>query len=501
MNRRELVTGMVAGVTGATALAGGAKALAMSESTGKDENGFHSVTSSAATRTAWHKDRIGAMVRNVELIGFSDLGGEKHAGYQMAMQEVNGRVYLYCCHWAVNGISVLDVTDPSKPKLIRFVPEPSGKTGISMVKLQVADGIGITHMQQRKFEQFHGHQKPGTEYDEGLLVWDFKDPENPKVISRWHTETPWGTHRNFYNGGRYAHLTAGAPGYKGFIYRILDLADPAHPVVVGQWAHPEQPTDNPNQPVAPNDPRHIELHMPYIEGNRAYLAYWGIGMVILDISDVKDPKYIGTLRTHPPIGGGSNGASSHTIVPLTKRNLAIVSTEGERPFSLDPNSTEGLMGLKGKQQPMSMIGISDITNPAEPLLLSICPRPVPPPGSIWGNDYSRLNGTIYPFGNHNVHQPEGRPELESRDDRIYCAYFQAGLRVFDIQDPYAPKEIAAYCPPDPKKWNWQKPGFDAGFPAFPGPLTMCAEDIIVDRRGNIYMTNCQDGLHIMRVTV
>jgi hypothetical protein len=137
----------------------------------------------------------------------------------------------------VNGISVLDVTDPSKPKLIRFVPEPSGKTGISMVKLQVADGIGITHMQQRKFEQFHGHQKPGTEYDEGLLVWDFKDPENPKVISRWHTETPWGTHRNFYNGGRYAHLTAGAPGYKGFIYRILDLADPAHPVVVGRTAH------------------------------------------------------------------------------------------------------------------------------------------------------------------------------------------------------------------------------------------------------------------------
>jgi hypothetical protein len=30
---------------------------------------------------------------------------------------------------------------------------------------------------------------------------------------------------------------------------------------------------------------------------------------------------------------------------------------------------------------------------------------------------------------------------------------------------------------------------------------MCAEDIIVDRRGNIYMTNCQDGLNIMRVTV
>ena len=55
--------------------------------------------------------------------------------------------------------------------------------------------------------------------------------------------------------------------------------------------------------------------------------------------------------------------------------------------------------------------------------------------------------------------------------------------------------VAAYCPLDPKRFNWEKSG------GFPGPLTMCAEDILVDRRGYIYMTNSQDGLHVLRVTV
>jgi len=439
-----------------------------------------------AVNTSWSRDRIGAMTQNVDLLAFHDLGGKYHAGYQMSMQEVGGRFFLYCAHWAVNGISVLDVTDPSKPDLLRFVPEPSGRTGISMVKLQVADGIGITHMQQRKFDMFFGPQPRGTEYDEGLIIWDFTSPEHPKPISRWHTGTQWGTHRNFYNGGRYAHLTAGAPGYKGFIYRILDISDPANPRITGQWAHPEQPTD-------PSDPRHVELHMPYIVGNRAYLAYWGVGMVVLDISDVANPRHISTLRTHPPIAGGSGGASVHTVVPYEDRNIAIISTEGERPFALNPNSTEGIPGIKGKQHPVNIIGVASIADIADPTLISIFPKPAPPPGSVWGDNYSVLNGTAYPFGNHNVHQPQSLAVLDQRNDRVYCSYFQAGLRVFDTGNAYDPKEIAAYCPPDPKEFNWQRYG------GFPGPLTMCAEDILVDRRGVIYMTNSQDGLHIMKV--
>jgi LVIVD repeat len=201
--------------------------------------------------------------------------------------------------------------------------------------------------------------------------------------------------------------------------------------------------------------------MPYADGNRAYLAYWGVGMVILDISDVTSPRYVSTLRTHPPFGGGSGGASVHTIVPFAGRKLAVISTEGERPFVLDPNSDEGIPGLSGRDQPMNIVGIASLANETTPVLVSICPKPLPPPGSIWGDDYSTLHGTRYPFGNHNLHEPHGLPVYEQRSDRIYCSYFQAGLRVFDIRDSYGAVEIAAFVPPDPGEWNWQRNG---GFP-------------------------------------
>ena len=45
-------------------------------------------------------------------------------------------------------------------------------------------------------------------------------------------------HRFFYDGGRYAHLSATCKGFRGFIYRILDLVDPKNPVEVGRWWMP-----------------------------------------------------------------------------------------------------------------------------------------------------------------------------------------------------------------------------------------------------------------------
>ena len=94
-----------------------------------------------------------------------------------------------------------------------------------------------------------------------------------------------------------------------------------------------------------------------------------------------------------------------------------------------------------------------------------------------------------------MHEPHNHPDLEDRDDRIYATYFSAGVRVYDISDPFLPKEIAYYLPPDPKKWTWQPPG------GFGGELRATSEDILVDKRGYIYVTDMQQGLHILRCTV
>ena len=53
------------------------------------------------------------------------------------------------------------------------------------------------------------------------------------------------------------------------------------------------------------------------------------------------------------------------------------------------------------------------------------------------------------FGPHNLH--ENRPGTFRSEEKIFATYNVAGVRVFDIRDAFAPKEIAYWIPPAPGK--------------------------------------------------
>ena len=395
--------------------------------------------------------------KNFELVGYHDLEGRP--AVKIAMQVVNRRWYLYLAHIWTSGWSILDITEPSRPELLNFIPGPDNTWA---PQIQVADGIMITGLE--KILEGWG-DKPDQPYEEGIYIWDVKDPVNPKRLGHFKTGST-GTHRNHWEGGRYVHLAATARGFEGHIYRIVDIADPSNPVEVGRWWLPEQWAAG----GAKWTKSWVALHGPaYPEGDRAYMGYGGAGMVILDISDFTLPRLVSRLDFHPPLG---SWLACHTVLPLPKRKLAFVSSE-----AIEENCQESL----------NFAGLVDIADEKNPRLISLFPLPEPPPGAPYKN-FCEKGGR---FGPHNIHIAQRDPYREDRDDRIYLAYFNAGLRVYDIRDAYLPKEIAYYVPTDPKVRRG----------ILPKTLVAQSEDILVDIRGYCYLTDKTQGLHILRCTV
>ena len=78
---------------------------------------------------------------------------------------------------------------------------------------------------------------------------------------------------------------------------------------------------------------------------------------------------------------------------------------------------------------------------------------------------------------------------------IYNCYFGAGLRVFDTTDPFIPKEIAYFMPPDPEVDLFN----NEDGTLLPGSKVAITEDCLVDDRGFIYVDTFQDGLYIVKL--
>jgi hypothetical protein len=399
--------------------------------------------------------------RNLELVGYHDLDGRP--GFKMGIQEVGGRWYMYLGHFWHRGWTILDITNPSAPELVKFIPGPANTWTL---QIQVAEGKMITGLEKigdgfgARLDLW-GHD-PNVPFQEGILIWDVTDPVEPKQLGSFSTGG-YGTHRNFYAGGRYTYLAANMKGYKGNIFVAVDIDDPSHPREVsrwwvkGQWEEGGESSD-----------RFCQLHGPaYVVGDRAYLPYGRAGFITLDISDLARPRQVSRLD----IGDFGSIVGAHTYLPLPAKKLAIATTEAI---------------LEDERDPLNLVLVVDLSNEERPKPIANFPVPIPPKETGVA-DFHELGGK---FGPHNIHMPHHQPCLADVNDTVHICYESGGLWLYDISAPGVPKPFGYFIPADPKERKGR----------LPRKLATQTEDVVVDSRGYIYITDKNHGLFILRQT-
>ncbi len=105
--------------------------------------------------------------------------------------------------------------------------------------------------------------------------------------------------------------------------------------------------------------------------------------------------------------------------------------------------------------------------------------PFPSPPSRW-NRLASAEGRA--LRTHNIH--ENRPGSLIDDHLVYIAYFNGGLRIADISNPYRPEEVGYFVPEKPE-----------------GQAAVQTNDVFVDADGLIYIVDRFDGtMYVLEYT-
>jgi hypothetical protein len=355
------------------------------------------------------------------------------------MQVMRSGDVLYVGHMGDFGVgtSVLDIADPSRPRVLRQIPVPKGTHSH---KVQLADGLLLANHEQYPY-------RVGVPESTGLLVYDIKDPREPRRIGFLPIDGP-GVHRIWFTGGRYAYASARETGYRNRILIVVDLADPRRPRLASRWWWPGQRDTDGKSLSGDSD---VGAHHVIVHGDRAYGGYFDAGAVVYSVKRDGALDLISSLSWADRSGGHPH---THTALPLGDRKLLVVTDEAIEP------------DCEGARKDIHLVDVSDETQPRE---VSRFPVPV--------GDYCSRG---LRFGPHNLH--ENRPGTFQSDRIVFATYFNAGLRVYDTSDAARPTEIASYVPEPPA-----------------GQLAIQFNDVLVGADGLIFVTDrVRGGLYILR---
>ena len=270
------------------------------------------------------------LARNVELVGHSDLGGRTnnaavwgHRNFAYVGSASTRGVAATCLG---KGVAIVDVADPANPGLIGALAERPGTS---------AEDVQVLTVFSRAFTGdllATGLQRCGPDGLGGLSLWDVTDPRAPVELSLFETGAgPTGVHElTVFRRGQQTLALLAVPFSESLDasglgdVRIVDISDPRAPVQLADWGILRQLGAGSLEGRG-RDPliyAHSVTASP--DGQRAYVSYWDAGVVILDIADPRNPRYLGRTT----YGDGDEG-NAHSAA-LAKGGRVLVQADEDR---------------------------------------------------------------------------------------------------------------------------------------------------------------------------
>jgi hypothetical protein len=307
------------------------------------------------------------------------------------------------------GVRVYDLADPRTPRLESSFADAASEPALAGTWTEKVIVQQVVTREFRGDVAVVSFQPCGgltSSAFRGFGLYDVTDPAHPRKLALYSTPRARGSHEIWLDAKRgkayvytaviLSELTtspdfnpatgsATTPGTPDF--RIIDVSDPTAPVQVGAWGAWKELGV---YPVSAGHQNFVHSVRVDEQLRRAFLSYWDLGTVILDIADPAHPRYLG--RTSPP-----QGATHSSYV-----------TEGGRQLVETHELDDGLPY------------IYDIADPAHPVLLGSFDPP---------------NSEI-----SSVHDPK------VRGSSAYFSWYNLGVVLADIQTPSRPELRAQFIP-------------------------------------------------------
>jgi hypothetical protein len=390
------------------------------------------------------------------------------------------------------GVPVIDITDPAKPVYITSLTSPAMLDPWESLRVSMKRGLLVADN--------GSNGGGGAQVDVYDIASDCRHPQLLASIDVG-TGSDGGVVAPKAPSGHEGGLSPdGLTYYVGSLpsnaYYAIDISVPQHPKNIASVDLATLPLGGLAHGLSVSD-----------DGKRAYFASIGAdaiglaslppplndpnakvqnGFYVMDTSQVqaRAPNAKMTLIASIPVRDGST--SQHTIPIRVKGKPYLVHVdEGGSGGLLDPATKNAAAACAAGLSPFPMAHIYDMSNEASPVQISEtrlethvtanCSRVLP--------DMVGVN--IFGYGSHYC-------TVDNRENAtaMACGFQDSGVRVFDIRDPAAPKEIAYLNPPGttvsvPGSQHTYR-GWHAGNPDW------CNARLDFDFENHRLVTACQD---------